>query len=392
MVLWEPAAVGERARLRVRPPARDDRAVSPVVGMVLVLGISIVGIAAIMYWGLPAIDEMKANVEHQSVEAQFQELDASIKELVAGTTEKTAKRWQPTLNRGSVLLVNETEAWVYAVELQDDAKQHDFLYRGFADTDNMFWVSIPAGSTALSNAEMTAFRVTGSTSGQDLKVYYDNGGVETLWSSKIAWAANSEKKITLKDSDGKVVPIKDATIRFRIFENGAKVAEAFFVPTGRVDYRLDAGLGTKTVTQNNGAVLSGNGYTSAIVNPPPIPPLSTSGEVPRFFARTVLLNATGSFGGNDRFDVLVSLYATSTLASYDCVDTTTPKSDCVESVKLFLFGEHKTTWHAYLTNKGRGYTFEEAAGSGDYGSYLWDDVDTGAGFTLLQSTVQMAAG
>ena len=374
MVLWEP---------------RGDRGVSPVVGMVLVLGISIVGIAAILYWGLPAIDEMKANVEHQSVEAQFQELDASIKELVAGTTEKTAKLWQPTLNRGSVLLVNETEGWVYAVEFQDDAHNYDFLYRGFENTDNLFWIK--NSGDALSNAEMTAYRVTGSTTGQDLKVYYDNAGTPTLWSSKIAWGAGSEKKITLKDSSDKDVPIANATIRFRLFENGVQVAESFFVPTGRVDYKLDAGLGTKTVTQNNGAVLSGNGYTSTIVNPPPIPPLSTTGDVPRYFARAVLLNATGSFGGNDRFDVLVSLYATSTLASYDCVDKTTPRSDCVESVKLFLFGENKATWHAYLTNAARGYKFAEASASGDYGSYLWDDEDSGAGFTLLQSTVQMTA-
>src|SRR5687768_8431339 len=63
--------------LRERLWERDD-AVSPVVGMILVLGISIVGIAAILYWGLPAIDEMKANVEHRSLESQFRELDATI--------------------------------------------------------------------------------------------------------------------------------------------------------------------------------------------------------------------------------------------------------------------------------------------------------------------------
>lgn len=374
MVLWEP---------------RDDEGVSPVVGMVLVLGISIVGIAAILYWGLPAIDEMKANVEHQSVEAQFQELDASIKELVAGTTEKTAKRWQPTLNRGSVLLVNETEAWVYAVEFQDSAKDYTFLYTGFADTDNAFKIK-NVGPDGLANAQITAYRVTGTTTGQDLKVF--EGATE--WTAKSPWAINTEKSLTLKDAQGVNVPIKNATIRFQIFEDGAKVAEAFYVPTGRVDYKLDAGMGTKTVTENNGAVLTGNGYTSALINPPPIPPLSTSGEVPRYFARAVLLNATGSFGGNDRFDVLVSLYATSTLASYDCIDATTPKLDCVESVKLFLFGENKATWHAYLTNAARGYTFTEdpATGHTGYASYLVDEELNGAGFTLLQSTVQMTAG
>lgn len=388
MVRWDRAAVRQLTRPQARGWPRDE-AVSPVVGMVLVLGISIVGIAAILYWGLPAIDEMKANVEHQSVEAQFQELDASIKELVAGTTEKTAKRWQPTLNRGSVLLVNETEAWVYAVEMHHATKNHDFIYAGFENTDNAFSIRNSATGALVDDAYVEAYRVTGTTTGQPLKVY--KAGVEWTTATTDPWPVNTEIALTLKDAQGVDVPLKNATVRFYIFDGSTKIAEAWFVPTGRVDYVLNAGMGTKTVTQNNGAVITGNGYTSTLINPPPLPPLSTSGDVPRFFARTVLLNATGSFAGNDRFDVLVSLYSTSTLASHDCVATAAPKTDCVERVKIFIFGDQKATWHAYLTNAARGYTF---AVDPTYGHlYDYDDrPDNGMGFTLLQSTVQMTAG
>ncbi|HET6404325.1 MAG TPA: hypothetical protein VFH78_06735 [Candidatus Thermoplasmatota archaeon] len=353
---------------------------SPVVGMVLVLGISVVGIAAILYWGLPAIDEMKANVEHKSVEAQFQELDASIKELVAGTTEKTAKRWQPTLNRGSVLLINETEGWVYATEMYHATKDHSFVYQGFENSDNAFTV-VNVGEPVAS-ARVVAYRITGTTTGQDLQVFKDGA----LWAAGENWPVGQPMALTLKDAQGQDVPIKNATIRFRIFESNQKIAEAFYVPTGRVDYRLEAGLGTKTVSQNNGAVITGDGYGHALINPPPIPPISTSGEVPRFFARAVLLNATGSFGGNDRFDVLVTLYSTSTLASYDCA--TVAKTDCVESSKLFFFGDHAPVWKSYLTNTGRGYKYVVDP---TYG-HLVDRRADGMGYTLLQSTVQMTAG
>src|SRR5438874_5489109 len=105
------------ARARPGTTPDDDRAVSPVIGMILVLGISVVGIAAIMYWGLPAIDEMKANVEYRSVQTQFTELDSTIQELVAGTTEKTAKRWDPAIQRGEFAVSNNTEGWVYATVL-----------------------------------------------------------------------------------------------------------------------------------------------------------------------------------------------------------------------------------------------------------------------------------
>lgn len=377
--------------VRWEPRDDSDDAVSPVVGMVLVLGVSIVGIAAILYWGLPAIDEMKANVEHQSVESQFQELDSSIKELVAGTTEKTAKRWQPTLNRGQVALVNETEGWVYATEMYDGAKDHSFLYSGFDNTDNVFTIR-NVGSHDLAAVTVQAYRVNGTTSGHALFVMED-GPADTVKMDAQAWArypSGADLELRLKDAEGatgQAVPIKNATIRLRIYEGAVKIAEAWFVPTGRIDYTLEAGLGTKTVTQNNGAVISGNGQTSALLNPPPIPPVSTTAGVPRAFARALLLNATGSFAGNDRFDVLVTLYSTSTLASYDC--TKTDKSDCVESTKLFLFGTNKATWHNYLTNTGRGYTFTEASGIGG-ATYLYDR-EPSMGYTLLQSTVQLTS-
>lgn len=370
--------------VRWEPRWRRDEGVSPVVGMVLVLGISIVGIAAILYWGLPAIDEMKANVEHQSIEAQFQELDASIKELVAGTTEKTAKRWQPTLNRGSVLLLNETEGWVYAIEMYHATADYEFVYGGFDNTDNAFTIRNADGADDVGAATIEAFRVTGTTAGQALDVY-KNG---VLWNAAQPWGDGTTFALTLKDKNGDDAPIKNATIRFRIYEGNDKIAEAWFVPTGRVDYRLEAGLGTKTVTQNNGAVISGNGLTSTLLNPPPLPPISETAGLPRFFARAVLLNATGSFVGSDRFDVLITLYSTSTLASYDCINDD-PSVDCVGSIKIFNYGQNQATWHNYLTNTGRGYEFEERDHAGI--KYI-EDTREKMGFTLLQSHVQMAVG
>ena len=108
-------ALGAASLRRMRKV--EDDGVSPVIGMILVLAISILGMAAILYWGLPAIDEMKANVEHRSVQSQFLDLDGTIKELVAGTTEKTAKRWLPTINRGEINVKNNTESRVSAVDM-----------------------------------------------------------------------------------------------------------------------------------------------------------------------------------------------------------------------------------------------------------------------------------
>lgn len=374
--------------VRERLCQRED-AVSPVVGMILVLGISVVGIAAILYWGLPAIDEMKANVEHRSLESQFHELDASIKELVAGTTERTAKRWQPTLNRGSVVMANETEGWVYAVELYNPTKTHSFVYGAMADGNNQF--TIFNNGEAAANGIVQAFRLNSVTSAETLVVSKTSlpAGV---WNAKENWAVNSGRDLYLFDSNGNAVPIRNSTIKFVVWDDTTIIAQAWFVPTGRVDYSLSAGLGTKSVTQNNGAVLSGNGDAFALLSSPPIPPAATISGTPRHFARAVALNGTGSFAGDDRFDILVTLYSTFTLASYDCATVTT--GTCVDGAKIFIFGTLDDAWYQYLTNAARGYTFEkkpaptntDCIGCIDY----LEDRENYMGYTLLQSTVQMA--
>lgn len=356
--------------------ASHDDAVSPVVGMILVLGISVVGIAAILYWGLPAIDEMKANVEHRSVESQFQELDASVKELVAGTTEKTAKRWQPTLNRGSVVVANETEGWVYATELYDSAVDYDFAWLDFGDGDNEFrlW---NAGAPA--TVSVQAYRVNTTTSGYSLTV--NTADVSAAMAPTLIPA--NGLTLFVRDGTGQA-DLENATVKFTVYVGADPVAVAFYVPTGRIDYELDAGMGTKTVTENNGAVISGNGVSYSIVNSPPLPPVADSSGVPRFFARAVVMNGTGSFAGDDRFDVLVTLYSTSTLASYDCAQS--DYSDCVESTKLFIYGGYKDTWFSYLQNSGRGYDYSESTADGT--TYLEDRRDY-MGYTLLQSRIQL---
>jgi hypothetical protein len=368
-----------------------DEGVSPVVGMILVLGISVVGIAAILYWGLPAIDEMKANVEHKSLESQFQELDSSIKELVAGTTEKTAKRWQPTLNRGSLYVANETEGWLYASEMYHATKDHDFAWIGFDDGNNAFAVKNLATGDDVDAFTVQAYRVNTTTSGQALRV--STSAVSSTQMTAIDLDAGAAAvALYLYDEGGDAVDIRNSTIRLRIYDDATKIAEAFYVPTGRIDYELDAGLGTKTVSENNGAVITGDGLTSALLNSPPLPPVSTSSGTPRFFARAVILNGTGSFAGQDRFDVLVTLYSTSTLASYDCADTTSTTT-CVESTKLFVFGEYRDTWYAYLTNTGRGYGYdlEDSPVPADPGSipYLAQRSEGAMGYTLLQSRIQL---
>ena len=388
-----------QARLRhvLRDARSDDSAVSPVVGMILVLGISIVGIAAILYWGLPAIDEMKANVEYRSVTSQFTELDATIKELVAGTTEKTAKRWQPALNRGTVTVRNNTEGWLVATETYNASANFDFVWLDMADGDNQFRiVQLSKNDAGTANHNVQSYKVegyiiTGTTTQTTLNVTGGSAAAPAQMSNNAtAWNHGAAQGFSVWAKDAGVATPQNlvgGTFKFRVFSGGSLVAEAWFVNTGRVDYSLPTSVTEKTLSVNNGALIAGSGGSKGIVNTPSLPPPVESGGTWRFFARMVSVAGNSSFGGDSRFDLLISLYTTATLASYDCALAS--KTDCVESAKVFVYGEHRDVWHTYLTGSSHGYRFGDAVKTHETTAYL-EQRETHMAFTLLGSTVMMS--
>lgn len=385
--LAPPEAEGRSLRFSVEP---DETAVSPVIGMILVLAVSIVGISAILYWGLPAIDEMKANVEYRSAETQFEELDASIKELAAGTTEKTAKRWQPTISRGSIGTRNNTEYWLYAYELYNTSavNKPDYAYSGLTDGDNAF--QIRSNNLSLF-VKVEASIVTGTSTSTPLSVNVDDSPGQMTGASLPTWTAGDTKTFYVYSGSDKV-RLENSTFKLVVYTGSSRVAEAFYSPTGRVEFVLESGLGNKSVVANNGAVITGANGGYAVVNSPSIPPPADTGGVRRAFARNLVLGGNTSLGGTDTFDVLITLYATATLANYDCADDTA-FTDCVHRVKIFNYGIYQAPWHSYLTNANKGYRYvEKTTTVGGASVKHLEDSATTMGFTLLQSSIRLSGG
>lgn len=365
---------------------REDTGVSPVVGMVLVLGISIVGISAILYWGLPAIDEMKANVEHRSLQTQFQELNAAMQELIAGTTEKTAKRWQPAISRGSIAVQSGTEPWLFTVEPYVAGWHNDFVWKDLSDGNNVF--TIHSKNNTNGNIKVEAYIVRGTTSLDTLNV---TGGTavapaQMTGANLGTWNAG-QQSFSVHTTGGAVQNLKGATFKFRIYSGSVLISEAWYVATGRVDYNLSAGLGDRGVVQNNGAVLTGDSRGVVLMQQPPIPPPTNTSGVTRVFARAVVLQGSESVGGENRYDLLVSLYSSATLASYDCSLYTTTRADCVEAVKIFNYGQYQQPWYNYLSNSDKGYRMAKK----DVSSQAYLEHREGyLAFTLLESTLTIS--
>lgn len=372
----------------------DEEGVSPVIGMILVLAISVAGIAAILYWGLPAIDEMKANVEARSVQSQFVELDSTVKELVAGTTEKTAKRWQPSINRGDVSVRNNTEPWLYATEPYSGSTDVGIFYGGLSDGDQVFYLqhnnTIAGVAAALTSVKVEAYIVTGTSSQTTLAVSVVSTTKTQMTGTDLAsWNANTDKAFYVWTSSQTAQRLENATFHFKVYSGSTLVGEAWYMATGRIDFNLNAGLGTRAVIENNGAILTGVNGNFAMLNSPPIPPQTSTGGVHRFFGRSVVMGGNVSIGGSNQFDLLVTLYSTATLASYDCALST--HTDCAESARIFDYGTYQAPWYSYLSSTDRGYTFTQASKTinGQTVTYL-DDRQPYMGFTLLESNIQLS--
>jgi FlaG/FlaF family flagellin (archaellin) len=369
----------------------EDEAVSPVIGMILVLGISIVGTASILYWGLPAIDEMKANVEYRSMEGQFTELDSTLKELAAGTTEKTAKRWQPSLNRGEIGVRNGTQGWLFATDMYSATVDYDLGWSSFADGDNAFTLH-NLGALPLALVKVECYTVVGTSSLSPINVSVTQGSAVQMTGANLdPFAPGGTKTLYLYAKDvtpATAVPISGATFKCRVFSGSTLVAESWYANTGSINYDLRAGIGRKSLVENNGALLEGDGSAYAITNTPPIPPPTQTGGVYRFFGRSLVLHGNASFAGDDQFDLLVSLYSTSVLASYDCALAS--KADCVETSKIYVFGDLKDPWYVHLTNSAKGYAFVEKTLPGGSGVEYLEERRAHMGYTLLQSTILMS--
>lgn len=64
-----------------RPLRHGDDAVTPVVGTVLVLAITVLGVAGIMAWGAPTIDRMQAQNSQVAMTSAMEEMRAGVREL-----------------------------------------------------------------------------------------------------------------------------------------------------------------------------------------------------------------------------------------------------------------------------------------------------------------------
>ncbi len=392
------------------PVLPADEGVSPVVGMILVLAISVVGIATILQWGVPAIDEMKASVETKSVQAQFMELLADVQELEAGTAGKTAKRWQPSLQRGELAFRGIDEKWAFSWDLRSDVgtpwdrtkNRYNFTFAELNDTDDVVWIRHDGDVTLdESKIALRLYRIDGTLATEQV-IREDNVSTNSQPANLDAdaddWTTGETKRFYMRtkpnDPAASTVSLYPTTfgLRFDVYDDGELVAQAWLLYAGSVRFKLNTGGGERQIVLTNGGLMAAQHGAYAFLNSPPISPPKNTSTTYRFFGRVVQVNGTLEMGGDHRFDVLVNLYGTAGLVDAACASSV----ECAKDVKVYPMGKLAGVWRNYYLDEDNGYRFWSrsvtVSGPGGAGSdailYLLDWQEYGMSLTLIQSVIE----
>lgn len=367
-----------------RDPPRegDDRAVSPVIGMILVLGVTVVGVMAVLYWGLPQVSDMKSEAEFQAVEQQFEDLNSNIDALTRGTPGETAKRWQPAFERGAVTFENGSQRWIL---LTDVKSGEDWALGSLYDEDNNFTVFNTASGTDHDIAVDAWTIDAGVEDPITVSDAVDCSATSDTDDMDAVTVASGDTQYLCLYEDNERFPVDGETLKLEIRDDSltgddAILARAYLFDVGALHYIMTMGPSQRDAFQTNGALVAGEPDDLEVRTDPPFGPPRDAGDTTRFFGRIIELDGEGAFGGTDaqRFSVLLSLYSTATLED----------TDGVESLKVWVDGETADAWYEYYTRDNTAYAFVKDQPS-EVPDYLDYSPTGGFDLKLVHSIVDM---
>ncbi len=268
--------------------AQDD-AVSPVIGTVLILGITVSGIVAVMLWGAPLIQDLQDRNAQGGMVAEFLEIRDVTAKLNGAQNARSIGINLP----GGELSVRDGDQMLVTVNHDPINTACDMRITGWTDGDAN--LTIAGGSCGLPVVDCVGatvdpcfevYRVEANALTRVTGSAYDSGtGVLTL-----ASAIDVNEDYTLR--------LTDAT--------GATVVEAWLFATDELIWERSSGESTRDVRYMWGAVLSStNGAVFADGQPSINENAFRTGD---YFLRLPVLDATeGSLSGTGSHSVFISL-------------------------------------------------------------------------------------
>jgi hypothetical protein len=300
------------------PPVREvrragrprDEAVTPVIGAVLILGISVLGIAGVLFWGAPMIDRIQAQNAHVAMVGEFEDLRDASRELSVPDHSRF-----PTivLARGEVGLAQGSRIMV-TVNRDPANPNCDFRVTGWAVGDAV------------------AFTSLGCRAGTTTATYAVSGGTLT----QTGYVLNG--------------PIRDWLFRLSHVDCTSGIcAEAWLASGDRVQWTLASSAGSRSVSFDAGAIFSEVDGTQFLEKAPIIGDSVFGSDYYGFWLRTLTAGSYDSVSGSGSHQVYLSL-----VGNYDRVEASATR------LRWDIAGPLAQAWCNSLVLTGASYQSEVA--------------------------------
>lgn len=256
-----------------------EDAVTPVIGAVLILAISVLGIAGVLFWGAPTIERIQARNAQTAIVGEFEDLRDSSRELSVPDHSRfptiVLARGELGVTPGSRLLITSTFVAGCSFEVTEWTDSAD-------GTDHLF----DAAQTGCTGA--TAVRAS-SVSGQSLVEVYEGALGANL--------AASPATLDLSDGDW----------RFELLAGTTTIAEAWLVSGDRVEWNLGTGSGERAVYLDSGAIYSKDSGTLFLEKPAVIGDAAFGSDYYGLWLRSLAAGNFGSITGAGSYQIYLSL-------------------------------------------------------------------------------------
>jgi hypothetical protein len=262
----------------LRPSPGEDAAVTPVIGAILILAITIVGIAGVLFWGAPMVDRIQSQNAQAAIVGEFEDLRASSRELSVPDHSRF-----PTvvLPRGELLLEQGTRMMVTA----EFVSGCTFRVIG--------WSTGVASSSHAGCPGTVTTRVYSVSLSTRIETAYVLGDQSTDW----LWVASSTST---------TCPANTA-----LADLGNVCAVAWLHSSDQVTWNLESSDQERSVHFDSGAIFSSTGGTQFLEREPVIADTVTGASATDpyfgFWLRSLDAASYSSFSGTGSHQVYFSL-------------------------------------------------------------------------------------
>ena len=242
------------ARPFARAPrfVQDAAAVTPVVGTILVLAISTIGIAVVMNWGLPAVQQTKAESERLGVLDQFHVFDAVGESVMRGGAKGKASEANLNIPVGEMHRVKGPLLAISWFPNMTGGNVNRFHVAGLGDDDpSTFSILAAAGNDPLVSARWEVDQI------EDVDVRSGESG---------GFDANGVGNVIIDHTGHDILEYPH---RLRVIDDADEdiiYMETWILPLGSLLYQRFTPYGNIGIRLENGAVISemetGNFITS----------------------------------------------------------------------------------------------------------------------------------